>query len=1089
MFLLMMSAGQIAAQTRSFDMEAGNARTTLREFARQARVDVVMDRQDVQGVQSNEVSGLLIPRIALERMLEGTPLVFKEDLETGAFAVTRSKESVADLTTINSEPQIPGSEYQPEEQTDMNVKKNNWLRALTAVLAVFVAEAPQISAQEDEENIVYDLSPFEVATTEDGDYHVSDTLAGNRLRTEMKDIGAALTHISKDFLDDLGVSDIMEMADLIPSVTAINTHEGGSTDINGSWRDQRFRIRGIFTEFASRNYHAQSTGTMLGSDGYNIDRITVSAGANSILFGAANPAGVINTSTLKAITGTRFSKLLYRTNNYGTQRIEAHHNTSILDDRVALRVAYLNEKGKRFPEPAFRNQDRIYLAGKWRITENTTLTGNFEYAEIERNAPIWGNYRNNSGAWEDSGSPLVEFTGSRDPDVPDNIWYTSGFPFQQLVFGEDGQGDTNTFTLAGRNWVNRPRGAPNEVTVNNFIREPVDPSITGGRNYSINQRINDQTGSIGDIAIEQKFSDKFYMQAAVFYSTRREDVWTAWNAQSLIRDAASTLLDGSPNPNAGGYYVDIGVPQLRDSQFDNFNFRWTATYELDLEEHSKWLGRHQFAAMFEDREGTRKTNRGQLFNTGSSRPNQNNYLSGQNKLRAIVFVDPTTTNNADPDLRDLAQMFNTFSAQGINAEWRNFREGTHEENFQKSYLLAAHSHFLDGRLVTTAGYRIDEQDFYTILANRWARDENRFFIGFKDHEVDPELVDEISGVSESTYSVGGVFHMIENKEKIDHLSLTYNKSNNFQPSQGFPTFDGSVRGGSEGETEDIGIKLGLFGGKLNAALNFFDSGQLRARGRNVAAMTLTWNGIWEDLEEETGDQSFLDNLLPGQSSNSDTHDLASEGIEFQLTYRPVPNWRISFLASKNETIRTNVLPDTQKFIAERWPALRAAHGDFIPSDGGNQTVNERLDNALADLQALFAEEGLQPLQQREYKFSLTTNYRFRDKLKGWSVGGFVQWQDEPAIGFNRDETGTPIPVERIFGDTLLNSGLNIGHSQMILNGKVEWVNQLNIRNLFDDTDVQPIRADETALLSKVPYVWNYQFREPRSFIFTSTFKF
>ena len=52
LLFLMTTACEIAAQTRSFDVEAGSARTTLREFARQARVSVVMDRQNVEGVQT-----------------------------------------------------------------------------------------------------------------------------------------------------------------------------------------------------------------------------------------------------------------------------------------------------------------------------------------------------------------------------------------------------------------------------------------------------------------------------------------------------------------------------------------------------------------------------------------------------------------------------------------------------------------------------------------------------------------------------------------------------------------------------------------------------------------------------------------------------------------------------------------------------------------------------------------------------------------------------------------------------------------------------------------------------------------------------
>ena len=113
LLFLMTTACQLAAQTRSIDVEAGSASATLREFARQARVSVVMDREKVEGVQTNEVSGLLIPKQALERMLEGTPLVFNEDLETGAFAVTQSIVSLADETTQDSVVHAPEPERTP----------------------------------------------------------------------------------------------------------------------------------------------------------------------------------------------------------------------------------------------------------------------------------------------------------------------------------------------------------------------------------------------------------------------------------------------------------------------------------------------------------------------------------------------------------------------------------------------------------------------------------------------------------------------------------------------------------------------------------------------------------------------------------------------------------------------------------------------------------------------------------------------------------------------------------------------------------------------------------------------------------------
>lgn len=139
--LLMFSAKSLAQDVQSFNLDEGDADFTLKQFAKQARLSIVYDPRSVAGVQTQEVIGMLLPSDALERMLEGTPLVFKEDLESGAFAVTRSEIPSLDQTTQNTEPQIL-------EETEMNVKKNNWLKSLAVVLTLGIASGPgQVSAQ------------------------------------------------------------------------------------------------------------------------------------------------------------------------------------------------------------------------------------------------------------------------------------------------------------------------------------------------------------------------------------------------------------------------------------------------------------------------------------------------------------------------------------------------------------------------------------------------------------------------------------------------------------------------------------------------------------------------------------------------------------------------------------------------------------------------------------------------------------------------------------------------------------------------------------------------------------------------------
>ena len=75
--------------TRTFRLEAGDATTTLRQFATQAAEQVVFPAEAVRGVKTHAVQGEFTPREALTRMISGTTLVVVRDDKTGALSVRR----------------------------------------------------------------------------------------------------------------------------------------------------------------------------------------------------------------------------------------------------------------------------------------------------------------------------------------------------------------------------------------------------------------------------------------------------------------------------------------------------------------------------------------------------------------------------------------------------------------------------------------------------------------------------------------------------------------------------------------------------------------------------------------------------------------------------------------------------------------------------------------------------------------------------------------------------------------------------------------------------------------------------------------
>jgi len=75
---------------RTFNVPANAAQAALREFSRQAGVQLIFDVDKVAGVRTASLQGEHTPRAALDRMLAGTPLVAVQDEQTGALTVRRS---------------------------------------------------------------------------------------------------------------------------------------------------------------------------------------------------------------------------------------------------------------------------------------------------------------------------------------------------------------------------------------------------------------------------------------------------------------------------------------------------------------------------------------------------------------------------------------------------------------------------------------------------------------------------------------------------------------------------------------------------------------------------------------------------------------------------------------------------------------------------------------------------------------------------------------------------------------------------------------------------------------------------------------
>src|SRR5205814_2587139 len=96
------------------------------------------------------------------------------------------------------------------------VRLSVWFGSLLAlvILESLLAQSaprPVESPRPDANDPIETLSPFVVNTNKDTGYQATSTLAGTRLNTPIKDLGAAISIYTKDFMDDIGATSANEL--------------------------------------------------------------------------------------------------------------------------------------------------------------------------------------------------------------------------------------------------------------------------------------------------------------------------------------------------------------------------------------------------------------------------------------------------------------------------------------------------------------------------------------------------------------------------------------------------------------------------------------------------------------------------------------------------------------------------------------------------------------------------------------------------------------------------------------------------------------------------------------------------------------
>lgn len=315
-------------QARRFDISAGDARESLRQFAVQAGVEIMFSAEQVRGTNTPALNGSMTATEAINRLLSGSGLEARIDPKTGAIAILRSE---------------PKSLGQP--QTPPTGKAN-------------------LPAPRNED--ILSLDEFNVTAKPTTGYRATNSITATGIDSRILDTPIPISVVSTELLADTANTELREALNFVPGV------------LTNPRAESTFIVRGYsgLTAYRNGQYRRQLFPT------WNVDRVEVVKGPSAIFFGVTRPGGVINYVTQKPVIGSNFADTKVTVGSDAYYKGEVFTNQS-LGDKVGLRLGlgYLDAGGPRQLE----YKREFYAGGSlaWRPSERHQLTLDLEHIDRE----------------------------------------------------------------------------------------------------------------------------------------------------------------------------------------------------------------------------------------------------------------------------------------------------------------------------------------------------------------------------------------------------------------------------------------------------------------------------------------------------------------------------------------------------------------------------------------------------------------------------------------------------------------------------------------------------------------------------------
>lgn len=914
-----------------------------------------------------------------------------------------------------------------------------WISLLLGLIVSHLAAqtAPAVPTE------TIELSPFVITTDKDVGYLAANTLSGSRLNTKLYDTSASISEMTQEFLIDIGANDTMAAVDY---ALGFESDRAGATDNISQFNSQNVVARGVGRSgTVARDFFSWN----LSSDSFSTERLSLSRGPNSVLYGIGNAGGIIN-STSKRANFRRATEVNLKVDADNSWRFHIDHNQP-LGSKLALRVNVLADDMRTWRELEYTKDQRAQLAGTWRPFKRTEIRADYERGRQDRLIGLRFSARDYFLQWADAGSPAY------DRAINGNA-YPTGTVAWSTVPRLGYNGDDNQWFNYQRFARTRGRDGltSDGVKLANETYLPFSAVIGGPASTSNNAYWT------GSVFLQQELSKNLYVELAVNkqYSERTVLRGVSQNFMGLMQDPNKTLPNGAANPRYGQFFME-GQALKNIATGNTLNKRASLTYEFDLK--NKWLGRHRWLALATSENSdnlVKQLNEANLTPLSPTLPALTNAQNTINRRTYLNFNGGNRYFNQDPFRAVQAPIPFTDSVNGLAG---TITPGffvsslTPSASVNDAMMIAGQSTFLNDRLSFTYGLRHDKADR-----------QNSFLVrNPTTQEVTGATLTPTSTYSGNTQTLGSVVHL------TPWVSVYGNRSQNFTPQSALDV-SGENIGNVQGKGKDYGLKFRLGDNRLYARVGYYTSSAVGTVARNSAVIFNIQN-IWLAIEGASGPHAVKFTGSPG--NNTDTQNFDVEGYECEVTANPFKGLALTLNYATLNGKTSNLYPNSRAHVAAN-RALWAANSSLSLTTGGGGTVG----GTLAAIDALQVQDNLQNSREGagNYRDSFNAFGRYELQsvtLKGWSVGAGTRFRAGRVLGYNA--SAQPIRAPKLF-----LADANLAYRRSIWSKKVNMRLQVNIQNLFDNQDLI------WASIDPVTYVKNdYTLFTPRQITLSASFQF